>query len=399
MTLDITRVASQVGDMIGKIKSGRSERQEHLKCAADKLCDKNINLESLKRKIILAKTPNWSPAGLVDGLSLHNPPPEIPREYTVVAADGSNIDVDRHRAAYCYLINIGLVTLCYGPNPSASLESWPRLYSEDSDLAIVNENNVHQQHQIRGPLLDAKRSVEELYKLTEGVSSLSQEGPVLALMDGSLVMYGMQNYPDFVIEALVDKGLIKGLDELKKIGETHPLAVASYISLPQSDDVVNALRIAICPQDAVDCDRYCPAGEAPCDAVSGINDRVLFETLLGAGERSTVFINPSLIVEKRYGRHQVYFFYLRVEDEIARVEVPEWVAMDKKLLGLTHAMVIDQCVKGQGYPVALSEAHEQAVVTGADREEFWRLVEDSLEEQKIPAYTSTKSRSKRTRWI
>jgi hypothetical protein len=399
MTLDITRVASQVGDMIGKIRSGRSERQEHLKCAVDKLGDKNINLESLKYKIMQAKTPNWSPARLVDGLNLRYPPPPVPPEYTALATDGSHIDVDRHRAAYCYLINIGMVTLNYGKNPSASLESLPRLYSEDSDLVITNENNLLQQHQIRGALLDAKRSVEEIHKLAEAALSLPPEGFSLALMDGSLVMYGMQNYPDFVTEALVDKGLIKGLDELKRINETHHLAVASYISLPQSDDVVNALRIAICPHDMVDCERYCLEGEAPCDAVSDINDRALFESFLGVGERSAVFINPSLIVEKRYGRHQVYFFYLRVDDEIARVEVPEWVATNTELLTFTHAMVLDQCQKGQGYPVALSEAHEQAVVTGQDREEFWRLVEESLEELKLPAYTSTKSRSKRTRWI
>jgi hypothetical protein len=69
------------------------------------------------------------------------------------------------------------------------------------------------------------------------------------------------------------------------------------------------------------------------------------------------------------------------------------------LLDLTHSLVLDQCRRGQGYPVALSEAHEKAVVTGADREEFWELVEESLVESKIPTYTSTKSQSKRTRWI
>jgi hypothetical protein len=399
MTLDITRVASQVGDMIGKIKSSRNQRQEHLKCAFDKLCDNNINLESLKRKILQAKTPYWSPARLVDGLGLHYPAPPVPREYTVLATDGSHIDVDRHRAAYCYLINIGLVTLHYGHNPSASLESLPRLYSEDSDLVITNQNSLQQQHQIRGPLLDAKRSVEEIHKLTEAASSLPPDRFTLALMDGSLVMFGMQNYPEFVVEELVDKGLIKALDELKQMNSTRPLVLASYISLPQSDDVVNALRIAICPHDVADCDRYCPAGEGVCEAVTGVSDRMLFETFLGAGERSAVFINPSMIVEKRYGVHSVYFFYLRVDEEIARVEVPEWVAMRKDLLILTHALVLDQCRKGQGYPVALSEAHEQAVVTGSDREEFWRLVEDSLEESKMPVYTSSKSRSKRTRWI
>jgi len=73
--------------------------------------------------------------------------------------------------------------------------------------------------------------------------------------------------------------------------------------------------------------------------------------------------------------------------------------MDETLLNLTHTLVLDQCRRGQGYPVALSEAHEQAVVTGPDREYFWQLVESSLVDEKIPSLSSAKSRSKRTRWI
>jgi NurA-like 5'-3' nuclease len=88
-----------------------------------------------------------------------------------------------------------------------------------------------------------------------------------------------------------------------------------------------------------------------------------------------------------------------VDDEIARVEVPQWVAMDENLLNLTHALVLDQCRRGQGYPVALSEAHEQAVVTTADKENFWQLVDSSLMEERLPTLTSAKSRSKRTRWV
>ena len=97
--------------------------------------------------------------------------------------------------------------------------------------------------------------------------------------------------------------------------------------------------------------------------------------------------------------HRVYFFYLRVDDEIARIEVPEWVAKDEGLLNLAHTLVLDQCQRGHGYPVALSEAHEQAVVTGADRENFWALVESSLVEEHLPTPTSAKSQSKRTRWV
>jgi len=133
--------------------------------------------------------------------------------------------------------------------------------------------------------------------------------------------------------------------------------------------------------------------------VAGVQDRELFSDILGQGERSALFISQSSIVQKHYGVHQVYFFYLRVDDEIARVEIPRWVAMDEELLNLVHALVLDQCQRGQGYPVALSEAHEKAVVTGADRENFWQLVESSLVEEHLPSLTSAKSQSKRTRWV
>jgi NurA-like 5'-3' nuclease len=95
----------------------------------------------------------------------------------------------------------------------------------------------------------------------------------------------------------------------------------------------------------------------------------------------------------------VYFFYLKLEDEIARVEIPEWVAQDGKKLGLTHALMLDQCRRGQGYPVALSEAHEQAVVTGSDRQNFLQLMEVWLAEEHMSSSASAKSRSKKTRWI
>ena len=101
----------------------------------------------------------------------------------------------------------------------------------------------------------------------------------------------------------------------------------------------------------------------------------------------------------RYREHAIYFYYLNVNEEIARVEIPKWVADDEELLNLTHALALDQCRRGQGYPVALAEAHEQAVVTGSDRESFWQFVEMSLTEEKMPTFTSAKSRSKNTRWV
>ena len=47
--------------------------------------------------------------------------------------------------------------------------------------------------------------------------------------------------------------------------------------------------------------------------------------------------------------------------------------------------------------MSLSEAHEQAVITGGDRQSFRRMLEQSLERQNLDVYTSEKDRSKRLR--
>jgi NurA-like 5'-3' nuclease len=60
---------------------------------------------------------------------------------------------------------------------------------------------------------------------------------------------------------------------------------------------------------------------------------------------------------------------------------------------------MDQCHKGYGYPVALSEAHEQAVVTNNDRENLYQLIDELMIKNGITPSTSLKSRSKHTRWI
>ncbi len=401
MSLDLSKVAARVGDMVARLKAGSKERQEHLHCALDALHNKTANLEILKRKIAASKT-TWLVAGLVDGLDQHYQPPPLPEEFTVMSTDGSHIDVDRHRSTRCYLINIGAAVLHYGTDPTALLDSFPHLYFGDEDLVIAPTTVRAREQPIEGTLLGIKRSVEECHQLAELATELPPGSSTLALLDGSLILWGLagQTYPEFVAEALLDNGFIRYLEDMRKLNNDKRLALASYISFPRSTDVVNALRVALCPHEVPDCDRYCPPDKArECDTVAGVQDRALFSDLLGEEERSALFTTRSSIVQKRYGLHQIFFFYLRVDDEIARVEIPQWVAMDENLLGLVHSLVLDQCQRGQGYPAALSEAHEKAVVTGVDREEFWQLVESLLMEEHMPSPTSAKSFSKRTRWV
>jgi hypothetical protein len=386
--------------MVARLKAGGEERRKHLQYALDVLSNRATELDSLKKKIASSKT-TWLVAGLVDGLDQCYKPPPLPSDYTVIATDGSHIDVDRHRSTRCYLINIGTVVLHYGAQPDALLDSFPALYFGDEDLVIAPDGAKGREQPIEGVLLGIKRSVDECHQLARLAVELPPGSSTLALLDGSLILWGLagQVYPDFVIEALLDRGFLSHLEEIRKLNKDKRLAVASYISFPRSTDVVNALRVAICPYEPADCDRHCSNKARDCDAVAGVQDRELFINLLGQGERSALFISQSSIVKKHYGVHQVYFFYLRVDDEIARVEIPRWVATDESLLNLAHALVLDQCRRGHSYPVALTEAHEKAVVTTADREDFWQLVESLLVEEKMPTPTSAKSQSKRTRWV
>ncbi|MFC1918198.1 DNA double-strand break repair nuclease NurA [Chloroflexota bacterium] len=395
MSLDLSKVAAQVGGMITRLIDGAAERQQRLRTALDTLSNPAIDLETLQKKIAGART-TWLVAELTESLDRHYPTPPLPPDFSVIATDGSHIDVDRHRAARYYLINTGSAVLHYGSAPFAELISEPHLYASDEELVITPPGSRGRELPIEGNLLGAKRSIEECRQLVKLAMEVPPDFPTLALQDGTLILWGLEAYPDFVTDVLLHKGFLPCLDDMHKLNETRPFAPASYISFPRSTDVVNVLRLVICPQQPVDCDR-CETRD--CEVVAGVRDRDLFADLLAEGERSALFISPSKVSRDHYGMNRIYFYYLNVGEEIARIEIPQWAAENESLFNMSHSLVLDQCRRGQGYPVALSEAHEQAVVTGADREYFWQLLDETLVAEKILTHTSAKSFSKKTRWV
>jgi hypothetical protein len=382
--------------MLEALCGAAAERLGHLQKALE-LAGSPRDFEELKRKARDSRT-TWLVAGI------HEPPggcfdaPPLPPQFAVLATDGSQIDVDRHRSARCYLINIGRVKLVYGAGGTA-MDSLPLLYAGREDLFM---SDGLREQAVEGNLLGIKRSIEELKELSAMIEPAGF--PSVALVDGSLIMWGLtgERYPDFVVRRLLDDGYLRELDHLQQLTANKTAAVAAYISYPRSTDVANALRLLLCPGALADCDRQCrdvPPARRPCEALSGVQDRDIFDRLLAPGQRSALFYSQSRVVSDRYGGHRVYFFYLKADGEIARLEVPEWVALDGRKLGLVHALVLDQCRLGYGYPVALAEAHEQAVVTGTDRAGFDALLEVVFARAGELEERSAKSRSKKTRWL
>ena len=402
MALDLTRTATQIDDMATALREGHADKGARLGSALAAAVEFDPVTYMAKREQPGTEL-NWIVPDIQERLDSTYSPPPLPDDYCVVGVDGSHIDVSRHIPAHCYLINIGGMALRYGSEPGARVFSAPRLYARTDELVIRDRFAPYREETISGALLDAKRAVEELRGLLHTLRELPSDTPALGLIDGSLILFGMYRHDEFIRRQLIGEEYVRVLDEIRQIALERAVAIASYISLPRSAEVVNALRVSVCPYPVPNCDMECGTErreQRPCEReVGGVLDRELLDNVLGVDERSGVFESNAAIVRDHYGGHGVSFFYVRTEEEVGRVEVPDWVAADEALLGLAHSLVVEQCRLGPGYPVALKEAHEQAVVTGADRQYFVELVAAALEQQGLPVYSSEKNISKMRRWI
>ena len=355
-----------------------------------------------RRPFIVART---GPEGLLDTI----PPSAVPHRWTALSVDGSHIDVDRHLPLPCYVINMGGCVITYGPEPDCRIFSEPRLAVDDADLYLRPDADSRDETLISGQLLGALRTVQEVERLADAVDALPADMPAMAMLDGTLAFWDLQrgNYPRYVSEMLIDQRLRPALGRLRAAADAgRPLAVAAYTSRPRTTETAGAVRVALCGSADAECTRRCSARRSDlmqCDTAAGFDDRELFEAALQPGHRSPLYqsgrLSARFAVGMELGEEWSHFYYLHSGTEVARVEVPDWVAGDSELLAMSHAMLSKQCELGFGYPVAISEAHEQAVITGHDRAEFRKLALLLLERQGLPTDESAKSVSKRRPWL
>ncbi|HXG30752.1 MAG TPA: DNA double-strand break repair nuclease NurA, partial [Thermodesulfobacteriota bacterium] len=386
--LDFSSIKSQINKMIEERKGVDEGFLEKVNLAYGELKLRSKNWEDLSRKVALSRTP-WLLAGVLEAPHVTHPLPPRPSGYTVFASDGSQIFPDRHEALPCYLINIGSVVLSYGSDGGAKLFSYPRFFYRDEDRFTVWDGRRVPTDTV---LVSEKRTLMEFEEVLRLAEERKKEGDTVALSDGTLILWRLEGTPEDFRKGIIDP-FIGVMDRLRSLR----IPIVGYISFPGSTDVINTLRLGLCPEEISYCDR-CPykhLPELPCAPIDGVTDRVLFSRVLKPGERTSIFQSSSRILEL-YGDHGICFFYLNIGEEIARVEIPKWVAEDSELLGLVQAVVFDQAKKGGGYPVALIEAHEQAVIKAKDRDFFFELIREALVMSDFKVTVSRKGLSKRS---
>jgi hypothetical protein len=324
------------------------------------------------RRIEEAKT-SWLVAGFDESPVRTVSLPLLPDSHAVVAVDGSQIMMDKHEVALCYLINTAAITLFYGCSERPTASATPFLGYKDEHLTVVYGGK---DTRVNDKMVGIRRTTAE-YRELEAAAQLAAKRniPVVALIDGSLILWTLQGEPPDYRKRVLNE-ICGAMDTAKDLG----IPIAGYVSDPGSRDFINSIRIVICEDAKVNCDK-CSREREPedriCNAVEHLKDSMVFGRRLRDGERSVLFSSRSEIL-KEYGDHNVSAFYLNIGEEIARIEIPQWVAHNPGMLALVHAVCYDQARKGRGYPVSLSEAHERAVVRTADRKAFYEAIERSF---------------------
>ena len=354
---------------------------------ADEITAKiSADLDAANHRIESAKT-SWlvttfqEPPDTVYGL------PKLADEHAVVAIDGSQIMPDKHEVTFCYLLNAAYIILYYGTGERPVSGTVPELRYRDEDLMVKPYGK--RQVRVNDRILSIRRTLAEGAALRTAMEAAKASGiPVVALWDGSLIQWTFESEPQDFREEILGKYL-QAFDVAKELG----IPVAGYISDPGSRDFVNSMRIMLCAEEAIDCDKCPHMGEKPCDAVAHLKDSIVCKGRLEDGSRSALFTSTSSILG-RYREHKIRAFYMNAGREIVRIEVPEWVVSDPGLLDLTHAVCYDQARKGRGYPVALAEAHEHAVIRGPERRAFFEMVERSFAKHGARITFSLKRQSK-----
>jgi hypothetical protein len=394
MPLDLLELSSQVRQMGELLAHRRVDEQRRLALLDQMLLEYGDRWQELAE---LAETVQERVAVPTGPLDERIPPPLKPANYTAMAADGAEIDPDRHGGSGdFYLINIGRARIPYGqPDREVELRSVSALGYTDEDLFIVDPRDPRRQVPMRDRHLDALRTVEELRALAdlaeEEVSHSTAGPPAVALVDGTLLFSVLEERPRDFLRTRFYNDFVHQLERLRRAR----VPVGAYASRSRGIDLIHLFR-AVCGSTPLVCG-VCNGAHA-C-ALRGLSDAHLLGRGLDRWDRTGLFRVRSNVHDPYFGIHRVYFFLLAIGDEVARVEVPEWVATDRGLLDLLHAVVVDQCHKGFGYPAVLARADDRAVISLGDRGVLETLVQQELARHGVLARPSAKLSRKQVRTV
>ena len=372
MPINYQAIYTQIKELGKGAKERRKKKEEAQASARDLLNFYDSKLDELRSKVdsVKAVDPNIRCAyPLNETLASSHPPPASVIQATLIAADGSQINPDRHAAIQFCVVNVGAIQMKLNSGET------PEIFT-DTEL-LYGEDLLPNGYPLSDGMVALKRDLAERSKLEELSKGL--QGSVVTFTDGPIELWGAKGEDASSYEAIVQKYL-GVLSRLQGRG----VITAGYVDKPSADLVVRLLEIASADNEQTQKLReFHP--------LRGVSDRWLFgghkNPLLPPGHRSAVFGIQSSSEKKYTGILSLHFFYLNVGTEghpwPVRVEIPKWVADDKEKLDLLHGVLVEQCrmMGSKPYPYLLHRAHETAVVKMEEKQQIEQMLAMELRNQ------------------
>lgn len=366
MALDFQQVRDQVRQLGDNAKQREGELQKKKEQAKALLANYAVDLQKLQQKV--QNTVQQFDPSLRCALPVHEaldaafPTPTLPKAATILAADGSQINPDRHAEVDYCLINVGAIQARYGSSEAPRTITTCRLFY-DQELYTATGTIT----EARLALLRDSNERKTLADLAEGLPA-----PVITFTDGPMELWGGPSGPDREAASEFQRSLEAYKKVLAHLNELQ-VTTAGYVDKPGASLVVRLLEVAMTPEDKL----YGIREHFP---LRGVTDYFLYCGLLDPGERSAVFAMQSQSAQHYPGPLALHFFYLNVgiagHSHVARVEIPAWVVEDPARLDELQSVLVHQCrmMGTRPYPYLLHRAHETAVVTLAEKEQVTQMI-------------------------
>jgi len=374
MSLDFQQVyqkIKEIGASAQQRKKTLDERRAHARFLMSLHVD---NLAGLRDKVRAAREadPNTRCAlPVAENLDFRKATPDLPQAAILIAADGSQINPDRHSPIQYGLVNVGAIILRLNSGEAPTIRT-------DSQLLFDDELYNASGNPLSEGMVALLRDLQERTKLLDLATEFGAGGdPVITFTDGPIELWGMKDGED---ASAFEQSLAKYLSVLSKL-QAGNITTAGYVDKPSADPVVRLLELTEAGGEELKKLReYHP--------LRGVTDRWLFgeqkDPLLKPGERSAVFAFQSRSEKYYKGGLALHFFYLNAGTENhpwpVRVEIPKWVADDPQKLAMLQAVLVSQCrmLGAKPYPYLLHRAHETAVVSHQEKEQVDQLLDLEL---------------------
>ncbi|NJO80941.1 MAG: DNA double-strand break repair nuclease NurA [Cyanobacteria bacterium RM1_2_2] len=287
---------------------------------------------------------------------------------TTFAVDGSQIYPGKDLSIPIALVQIGWFENLHLPTGEYEKDIALDVMTP-SDLQVGNSGDPVDRR------VNMRRFQMETERLIDYIKAHPKAKDCLVFLDGSLIATFAEAFEaksrQFYVECLLD---------LLATSQKYEVPLVAYIDTSYAQDLSVMLRTLY----------DLPASQS-------IHDAQLLNKYMEWGDRTPLFLcqRSGILGEYEDQADQIAFTYLKTNRDSypARLEIPLWV-YQAGLLDRVIDWVRGEVIIGSGYPYVIETADQTAVLQAADRQAFFKILQDWAEQEDLNLHFSRKMVSK-----